>query len=105
MVQMFSVDRTLEEVKELAHKRLKLKQPGDVESLIITVTSSGDRLSRLFLDVYELMQHQRIVLSKPKARPEPAVALSDSGHNDPCPCGSGKKFKHCHGAPSPFTVH
>ncbi|MCB1384088.1 MAG: SEC-C domain-containing protein, partial [Notoacmeibacter sp.] len=18
--------------------------------------------------------------------------------NDPCPCGSGKKFKHCHGA-------
>jgi uncharacterized protein len=21
------------------------------------------------------------------------------GRNDPCPCGSGKKFKHCHGAP------
>ena len=20
------------------------------------------------------------------------------GRNDPCPCGSGKKFKHCHGA-------
>ena len=19
------------------------------------------------------------------------------GRNDPCPCGSGKKFKHCHG--------
>ncbi|HZY41648.1 MAG TPA: SEC-C metal-binding domain-containing protein, partial [Anaerolineae bacterium] len=19
--------------------------------------------------------------------------------NDPCPCGSGKKYKHCHGAP------
>ena len=32
-------------------------------------------------------------------------ALSESkisgpkvGRNDPCPCGSGKKFKHCHGA-------
>jgi preprotein translocase subunit SecA len=21
----------------------------------------------------------------------------DPGRNDPCPCGSGKKFKHCHG--------
>jgi preprotein translocase subunit SecA len=21
------------------------------------------------------------------------------GVNEPCPCGSGKKFKHCHGAP------
>lgn len=21
------------------------------------------------------------------------------GRNDPCPCGSGKKFKHCHGRP------
>ena len=20
------------------------------------------------------------------------------GRNEPCPCGSGKKFKHCHGA-------
>ncbi|WP_366972914.1 SEC-C metal-binding domain-containing protein [Thermoflexus sp.] len=21
------------------------------------------------------------------------------GRNDPCPCGSGKKYKHCHGRP------
>jgi len=26
------------------------------------------------------------------------------GRNDPCPCGSGKKFKRCHGAPSE-TLH
>jgi preprotein translocase subunit SecA len=23
--------------------------------------------------------------------------LANTGRNDPCPCGSGKKFKHCHG--------
>ncbi|MGE5728638.1 MAG: SEC-C metal-binding domain-containing protein, partial [Gemmatimonas sp.] len=23
---------------------------------------------------------------------------SSVGRNDPCPCGSGKKFKKCHGA-------
>jgi preprotein translocase subunit SecA len=22
------------------------------------------------------------------------------GRNDPCPCGSGKKYKHCHGQPA-----
>jgi uncharacterized protein YecA (UPF0149 family) len=24
-------------------------------------------------------------------------AAPQAGRNDPCPCGSGKKFKHCHG--------
>ncbi|MGC4007286.1 MAG: SEC-C metal-binding domain-containing protein [Pirellulales bacterium] len=26
------------------------------------------------------------------------------GRNDPCPCGSGKKFKHCHGKPGMAPV-
>jgi len=29
--------------------------------------------------------------------PQPAVAATKVGRNDPCPCGSGKKYKHCHG--------
>jgi preprotein translocase subunit SecA len=31
---------------------------------------------------------------------EPSAAPSEVprvGRNDPCPCGSGKKYKHCHG--------
>jgi preprotein translocase subunit SecA len=24
-------------------------------------------------------------------------ALPEVGRNDPCPCGSGKKYKKCHG--------
>ena len=24
-------------------------------------------------------------------------SMNKVGRNDPCPCGSGKKFKHCHG--------
>ncbi|MFC4487409.1 preprotein translocase subunit SecA [Tepidiphilus baoligensis] len=31
-----------------------------------------------------------------KARPQTNV-LPKVGRNDPCPCGSGKKYKHCHG--------
>ncbi|MDE7119643.1 MAG: SEC-C domain-containing protein [Muribaculaceae bacterium] len=30
-------------------------------------------------------------------RPQPMKAQPKVGRNDPCPCGSGKKFKNCHG--------
>ena len=29
------------------------------------------------------------------------AALAQAGRNDPCPCGSGLKFKHCHGRKEP----
>lgn len=41
----------------------------------------------------------------PKAPPTPAKAVSGMeswpkvGRNDPCPCGSGRKWKVCHGKP------
>ena len=30
-------------------------------------------------------------------RSEPVRVEKKAGRNDPCPCGSGKKFKSCHG--------
>jgi preprotein translocase subunit SecA len=33
-----------------------------------------------------------VATAKPVTRDQPKV-----GRNEPCPCGSGKKFKHCHG--------
>ena len=43
----------------------------------------------------ELMggQQRQAVKTAPIRRDEPKV-----GRNDPCPCGSGKKYKKCHGA-------
>ncbi|MDX8343231.1 preprotein translocase subunit SecA [Rossellomorea sp. YZS02] len=32
-----------------------------------------------------------------KAKKQPVRKQADVGRNDPCPCGSGKKYKHCHG--------
>ena len=32
-----------------------------------------------------------------RPRPQPVVAGPKIGRNDPCPCGSGKKYKACHG--------
>ncbi|MDE2462599.1 MAG: SEC-C domain-containing protein, partial [Alphaproteobacteria bacterium] len=34
-----------------------------------------------------------VAAAAPMVRNGPKV-----GRNDPCPCGSGKKYKHCHGA-------
>ena len=33
----------------------------------------------------------------PTAKATPVVVDKTVGRNDPCPCGSGKKYKHCHG--------
>ena len=32
------------------------------------------------------------------AAPQPVHTEKKVGRNDPCPCGSGKKYKKCHGA-------
>jgi preprotein translocase subunit SecA len=40
-------------------------------------------------------------LSEPEVQLPKVVIRRDTpkvGRNDPCPCGSGKKYKHCHGA-------
>ena len=35
--------------------------------------------------------------TREKQRTEPIHVEKKVGRNDPCPCGSGKKYKHCHG--------
>jgi len=40
------------------------------------------------------------VVPLPSAEPQPGTFVRSErkiGRNEPCPCGSGKKFKHCHG--------
>jgi preprotein translocase subunit SecA len=32
-----------------------------------------------------------------RSKPQPVHVEKKTGRNDPCPCGSGKKFKQCHG--------
>jgi len=42
------------------------------------------------------LREQAAAVPQPTRRP--ATAAPRIGRNDPCPCGSGKKFKKCHGA-------
>jgi uncharacterized protein YecA (UPF0149 family) len=44
----------------------------------------------------EVADKQRLLARSPSPRPMPRpTRTSRIGRNDPCPCGSGKKFKHC----------
>lgn len=52
-------------------------------------------------DDYEAQQQARYeagqAASRQSQKQQPYIAEQRVGRNDPCPCGSGKKFKNCHG--------
>jgi len=44
------------------------------------------------------LDESKVVAEEEKVPEQPFVRASNKvGRNDPCPCGSGKKYKHCHG--------
>lgn len=56
------------------------------EQILLYVPNRHARMRRIF-ELSKLKQHQT----------ETSVAENKIGRNDPCPCGSGKKYKNCHG--------
>ena len=46
---------------------------------------------------YQHAGYDEALADEGDAPAEPADAGPKIGRNDPCPCGSGKKYKHCHG--------
>ena len=51
-------------------------------------------------------QEMRMAGAGAMEKPQQVVRREKVGRNDPCPCGSGKKYKKCHGAagPTPTAV-
>jgi preprotein translocase subunit SecA len=52
---------------------------------------------RVAVNQQQPAQPQMPMPQAPPVKAEPAKAEVRIGRNDPCPCGSGKKFKSCHG--------
>jgi tetratricopeptide (TPR) repeat protein len=64
--------------------------------------SDTERSSPLVNLVSSLMdlgkgEEARQIMAEERARQAAKLALNAAGRNDPCPCGSGKKYKKCHG--------
>ena len=64
----------------------------DREHPLATLDDAMEELVVTIADLQDLTAEQRYKVETVK-REAPKV-----GRNDPCPCGSGKKFKQCHGA-------
>ena len=56
-------------------------------------------LSKIKSDLIKVLFNLNIVVSSNEGEPKgkEKVDYKKVGRNDKCPCGSGKKFKHCHG--------
>ncbi|OIP28265.1 MAG: preprotein translocase subunit SecA [Dehalococcoidia bacterium CG2_30_46_19] len=48
-------------------------------------------------DVARNIYHVNLVKKEPPRKKQAVIAGKKVGRNDPCPCGSGKKYKHCCG--------
>lgn len=82
----------------------------EVTRILMTVeVQSGEQLEQAANKIEERAEDlKNITYTSPTETGEEAVTSQDSvvqgaqgfpstGRNEPCPCGSGKKYKHCHG--------
>ncbi|CAI2070813.1 preprotein translocase subunit SecA [Serratia marcescens] len=72
--------------------KVQVRMPEEVEALEQQRREEAERLAQ-----HQQLSHHddnALVTEDPNA---PATAERKVGRNDPCPCGSGKKYKQCHG--------
>jgi preprotein translocase subunit SecA len=81
----------------------------EVTRTLMTVRiDSGDQIEQAAQAIEERAEHiSNVTYSAPDESGEPQTVVANLagvqqtmgqvGRNEPCPCGSGKKFKHCHG--------
>jgi preprotein translocase subunit SecA len=81
----------------------------EVTKTLMTVRiDSGEQIEQAAQDIEERAEQiSNVTYSAPDESGEPQTVSADMagmqpafgpvGRNEPCPCGSGKKYKHCHG--------
>ena len=77
---------------------VRITEPESVETAAAEIEARGEDLSKVqYTAPTETGEAQAVASALfsdgPRLNDVPRV-----GRNDPCPCGSGKKYKHCHGA-------
>lgn len=68
------------------------------EAMANSLADSARQIHAFWLD-QRRQQIARGEMPGIRRKQEPIRNAGKVGRNDPCPCGSGKKFKHCHGGP------
>ncbi len=78
-------DEPADEARRFAEDKRRIERDMPLQDLDEAI----EHLIECVLDAADISRPR-----KPVARTQPKV-----GRNDPCPCGSGRKYKQCHGAP------
>jgi preprotein translocase subunit SecA len=88
-----NVTRTLMNVRVVEEPPPPPTLPGELFEVHLDPLTGENEVERGFVP-------ENIPQSLRQAMPIAALPENwqDTGRNQPCPCGSGKKFKHCHGA-------
>jgi len=96
-------DHWKEHLTAMDHLRqsVSLQSVRQIDPLVVYKKEGGAYFDSLMAGIQHDIVHTifKVSLEKkevPARRPSPAPGQK-VGRNDPCPCGSGKKYKHCHG--------
>jgi uncharacterized protein YecA (UPF0149 family) len=90
-------DEVCSEALELVLRFAAAEDPDGVEAEPIDEGEREDLVDEMIEGVLEI--YDRLAPAREQAL-KPATFRHDGpppGRNDPCSCGSGKKYKHCHG--------
>ena len=75
-----------------AHEQRQLEQRQAAQNSVLDLTRTIQRKKEKELAALQFVGGETSSVK------QPVIAEKKAGRNDPCPCGSGKKYKKCHGA-------
>ena len=88
----------LENVKrEVIHLLARVRIRSEEEVAAMEALERQQAEARLQMSQFQHQDNGGYGADEEAAQVQAALAEPKVGRNDPCPCGSGKKYKHCHG--------
>ncbi|MEL7586297.1 MAG: preprotein translocase subunit SecA [Prolixibacteraceae bacterium] len=84
-------------VSTLMKGQIPISNPNQVREADNVRRTDMSKYSTQKSDTQEISRGRNPEAPQPPQRVQPVRVEKKVGRNDPCPCGSGKKFKNCHG--------
>ncbi len=84
-------------VAVLMRAQIPVREPEQVQQAAPERPAPRQQYQETKTNLSDPNQRQAATRDTREVKREPVRAQHTVGRNDPCPCGSGKKFKHCHG--------
>jgi uncharacterized protein YecA (UPF0149 family) len=72
--------------------------PNQLFFMVANLLKGQPKLESMYAQRYAFLRSQLTpIMAEQRRQKTQARTQTTVGRNDPCPCGSGKKFKKCHG--------